>query len=126
MPTEYGCAVTFSPKDACKNVLLKTGLTTVVLTAVIGVASVPHLQSAVVTEPTGSLWTSWSQFTAIILAISGVEAVANMTGIMVPPVEKTARRAIWPVLIEIVVLNLVLTVAMHAVPLDVLGNGDPS
>jgi hypothetical protein len=28
-----------------------------------------------------------------------------MTGIMVEPVEKTARRAIWPVLIEIVVLN---------------------
>ena len=39
-----------------------------------------------------------------------------MTGIMVEPVEKTARRAIWPVLIEIVVLNLVLTLAMSAIP----------
>ena len=41
-----------------------------------------------------------------------------MTGIMVEPVEKTARRAIWPVLIEIVILNLVLTLAMSAIPLE--------
>ena len=60
----------------------------------------------------GHLGDWWAQFTAIILAISGVEAVANMTGIMVEPVEKTARQAIWPVLIEIVILNLVLTLAM--------------
>ena len=31
-----------------------------------------------------------------------------MTGIMVQPVEKTARKAILPVLIEIVILNLIL------------------
>ena len=54
------------------------------------------------------------------------EAVANMTGIMVEPVERTARRAIWPVMIEIVVLNLVLTLAMLAMPLAVLGDGDPA
>lgn len=105
---------------------LVAAILTVACSAVIGVASAPFLQQAHVTEPTGHLGDWWLQFTAIILAISGVEAVANMTGIMVPPVEKTARRAIWPVLIEIVILNLVLTLAMSAVPLDVLGNGDPS
>ena len=115
----------FGPTKAGAAALV-VALVTIVFTLIIGVAAVPHLSQAVVTEPTGNLWSSWTQFTAIILAISGVEAVANMTGIMVPPVEKTARRAIWPVLIEIVVLNLVLTLAMHAIPLDVLGNGDPA
>ncbi len=73
-----------------------------------------------VTRPTGHFGNWWLQFTAIILAISGVEAVANMTGIMVEPVEKTAKKAIWSVLIEIVILNLILTLAMSAMPLDAL------
>lgn len=115
----------FGPTKAGAAALV-VALVTIVFTLIIGAAAVPHLGDAVVTKPTGNLWSSWTQFTAIILAISGVEAVANMTGIMVLPVEKTARRSIWPVLIEIVVLNLVLTLAMHAVPLDVLGNGDPA
>lgn len=115
----------FGPTKA-GTLALVVALTTVIFTAIIGIASVPHLQDVVVTRPTGSTWQSWSQFTAIILAISGVEAVANMTGIMVEPVTKTARRSIWPVMIEIVVLNLVLCVAMQAVPLTVLGNGDPA
>ena len=115
----------FGPTKA-GTLALVVALITIAFTAIIGLASVPHMGSSVVTRPTGNVWASWSQFTAIILAISGVEAVANMTGIMVEPVTKTARRSIWPVLIEIVVLNLVLTVAMQAVPLSVLGNGDPA
>ncbi|MDP1796800.1 MAG: amino acid permease, partial [Planctomycetaceae bacterium] len=98
---------------------------TILFSAVVGAAALPSLSEATVTAPDGHVGMWWSQFTAIILAISGVEAVANMTGIMVEPVEKTARRSIWPVLIEIVVLNLILTAAMSAVPLDVLGDGNP-
>ena len=63
---------------------------------------------------------SWIGFTEIVLALSGVEAIANMTGIMVQPVEKTARKAILPVLIEIVILNLVLALAMTALPDSIL------
>lgn len=104
---------------------LVAALLTVVCSFVIASASVPSLSQAHVAPPAGHAGHWWSQFTAIILAISGVEAVANMTGIMVEPVEKTARKSIWPVLIEIVILNLVLTLAMSAIPLEVLGNGDP-
>ena len=68
---------------------------------------------------------SWAQFTKLILAISGVEAIANMTGIMVEPVATTAKKSIWPVLIEIVVLNLVLTLAMLALPVEKIGLGGP-
>jgi len=105
---------------------LVAALLTILFSAIVGLAALPSVGHATVTPPVGSPIAWWSQFTAIILAISGVEAVANMTGIMVEPVARTARRSIWPVLIEIVVLNLVLTAAMQAVPLSVLGNGDPA
>src|SRR5262249_13632041 len=73
-------------------------------------------------------WDSWVGFTEIVLALSGVEAIANMTGIMVAPVEKTARKAIVPVLVEIVILNLVLAAAMNTLPDSILfdSNGNPA
>ena len=115
----------FGPTKAGTAALVAAVLT-VIFSLIIGLAAVPSLGHSVVTMPTGSPLSWWTQFTGIILAISGVEAVANMTGIMVEPVEKTARRAIWPVLIEIVILNLVLTLAMSAIPLEFLGDGDVS
>ena len=105
----------FGPTKAGAAALVAAVLT-VIFSSVIGFAAVPSLAHSKLTAVSGSPAGWWSQFTGIILAISGVEAVANMTGIMVEPVEKTARRAIWPVLIEIVVLNLVLTLAMSAIP----------
>jgi nucleotide-binding universal stress UspA family protein len=58
----------------------------------------------------------WSSFVHIILALSGVEAVANMTGVMVEPVARTARRAIWIVLAEVVLFNMFFAVTMTNVP----------
>lgn len=115
----------FGPTKAGTLALI-VAILTVIFTFFVGVAAVPALPQAHLEPPHGHPGQWWTQFTAIILAISGVEAVANMTGIMVEPVEKTARRAIWPVLIEIVILNLVLTLAMLALPMDILGDGDPS
>jgi amino acid transporter/nucleotide-binding universal stress UspA family protein len=115
----------FGPTKAGAAAMV-AALLTVIFSLVIGLAAVPSLPNTVITMPAGSPFNWWTQFTGIILAISGVEAVANMTGIMVEPVEKTARRSIWPVLIEIVILNLILTMAMGAVPLEVLGDGDPA
>jgi amino acid transporter/nucleotide-binding universal stress UspA family protein len=109
-PTKTGTAAMF------------VALATVALTLVIGVASLPHLSVRVleVSPFQRGLWESWVGFTEIVLALSGVEAIANMTGIMVTPVEKTARKAIVPVLIEIVVLNLILAAAMNTLPDSVL------
>lgn len=115
----------FGPRKAGTGALV-IALLTVLFTLAIALAAAPYLSHVRVEPPRGGPLQWWSQFTLLILAISGVEAVANMTGIMVRPVERTARRAIWPVLIEIVVLNLILTLAMLAVPDSVLGDGDPS
>src|SRR5262249_19173000 len=117
-------------------------LATVALTLIIGVRAVlhflgiapvagmgmPHIEAPDVGSLKG-LKNSWIGFTEIVLALCGVEAIANKTGIMVPPVEKTARKAIIPVLVEIVILNLILAAAMSALPDSVLNTphpGDPS
>lgn len=120
-----GCINYFGPRKA-GAIALVVAVITVVMALLLAGAALPSLSSAHIERPTGSPFRLWAQFTGLILAISGVEAIANMTGIMVRPVEKTARRSIWPVLCEIVILNLILTVAMLAVPAEVLGDGDPS
>ncbi|HYO26314.1 MAG TPA: amino acid permease, partial [Lacipirellulaceae bacterium] len=98
---------------------------TALLSLVIAGYSANDLDQAYITPVQGGALSSWAQFTKLILAISGVEAIANMTGIMVEPVASTAKKSIWPVLIEIVVLNMVLTVAMLALPVEVVGMGGP-
>ena len=56
----------------------------------------------------------WLHFVAIVLALSGVEAIGNLTGVMKKPVAKTARKAIWIVAAEVAVFNILLAVAMVA------------
>ena len=112
------------------TVAMIIALATVGLTLVIGVACLPHLGQIQIASPfpegLKSVRPAWIGFTEIVLALSGVEAIANMTGIMVQPVERTARRAILPVLIEIVILNLILAAAMNALPDSVLYEKTPS
>lgn len=55
---------------------------------------------------------AWVSFAKICLALAGLEAVANMTGIMKKPIGKTARRTIWPVSLEVVVLNMLFGIAL--------------
>jgi amino acid transporter len=61
----------------------------------------------------GSLWVS---FVSIVLALSGVEAIANLTGVMKRPVPATARKAIWVVAAEVAIFNVLLAAAMVAIP----------
>jgi amino acid transporter len=87
------------------------------LTAIVlFIFTVPHLGRVQLEMPTGGLGHNWTVFVGIILAISGVEAIANMTGVMVEPVAKTSRRSILPVLIEVSLLTFLLGIAMNAVP----------
>lgn len=86
------------------------------LYALIGAACMPSLNQAVFEHPQGTWQVQWSHFVNVILALSGVEAIANMTGIMAEPVAKNARKAIFIVLIEIVVLNLLMACAVNALP----------
>ncbi len=78
--------------------------------------AIPSLSHVHLAAPTGGFMKNWGSFVGIVLALSGVEAIANMTGIMVEPVAKTSKRAIWPVLIEVSVLTFLLGLAMNAIP----------
>jgi len=101
---------------------LGIALATAALTLVVAVCSIPSLHHTRVEFPVRERYSlaawgdAWVGFTEIVLALSGIEAIANMTGIMVPPVRATARRAILPVLAEVVLLNVILAAAMNALP----------
>jgi amino acid transporter len=86
---------------------------------VLAAFSLTHVGEAVAKAevPTDSLPGHWRQLVHIVLALSGIEAVANMTGIMVAPIQRTSRLTIWPVAIEVVVLNLVLALGVLALPI---------
>ena len=62
-------------------------------------------------HPPGEMWIA---FVSIVLALSGVEAIANLTGVMEKPVPKTARKAIWVVALEVAIFNILLAAFMLA------------
>jgi len=101
-----------------KGANLATGIAVAagVVLAALAVACIPHLGNTVISFPSGGAMTTWTSFVGIVLAISGVEAIANTTGIMKLPVEKTAKKAIWPVMVEVVVITLILGAAVNAIP----------
>jgi amino acid transporter/nucleotide-binding universal stress UspA family protein len=98
----------------------------ILLTLVIAGAAAPAMSQAEVQRPQGGPLQWWMHFTFIVLAISGVETIANLTGLMVQPVERTSRWAILPVVCEIAWLNVLMCLAMQAIPLEILGDGDPT
>ncbi len=63
-------------------------------------------------QPAGKLWQSFVQ---IVLALSGVEAIANLTGVMKRPVYGTASKSIWVVAAEVALFNIILAAAMCAI-----------
>ncbi len=87
-----------------------------VVALILFIFTVPSLSQVELSMPTGGFMKNWPVFVGIVLALSGVEAIANMTGVMVEPVAKTSRRAITPVLIEVAVLTFLLGIAMNAIP----------
>ena len=79
-----------------------------------------------VTEmPSQGAWEGWKIFTGMVLALAGVEAIANMTGTMkpdadsppgTPSVHREARRAISIVMFEVVLITAVLGVMVAGMP----------
>ena len=57
----------------------------------------------------------WQAFVMVVLALSGVEAIANLTGVMKKPVYATASKSIWVVATEVAVFNIILAIAMCAI-----------
>ncbi|QQY09517.1 MAG: amino acid permease [Candidatus Xiphinematobacter sp.] len=97
---------------------------TILVVVVTFLLSVPHLSMKLPVHGMG-IERTWSSFVSVILALSGVEAIANLTGILKldkgssvvrPQVGRTAFRAILPVAIEVSVGTALLGWAMLSIP----------
>jgi len=110
-----GAINTFGPKRV-GTIALVVAIISAGFYLVVGIACIPHLSHATIAAPTEPVSIQWQHFVGVILALSGVEAIANMTGVMAEPVAKNASKAIFIVLLEVVILNLIMAYAMNALP----------
>lgn len=103
----------FGARNAGRFALI-VALTAGVTSAAIALAVIPfmpHGLRVALATPLPPPGEAWITFVRLCLAMAGIEAVANMTGLMHRPVERTARRTIWPVAGEVIVFNLVFAAA---------------
>jgi amino acid transporter/nucleotide-binding universal stress UspA family protein len=114
----------FGPKHT-GNFAAALAVPMVAVVLLIIIASVPYLTTGYLERSTHAFGKNWVAFVGIILALSGVEAIANLTGVMKldrsstmeqPRVGSTARKAIWPVALEVVIGTTLLGWAMLSVP----------
>lgn len=114
----------FGPKHSGSFAVALAAPTVVVVIVLIAL-SVPFLTTQFLEPRHESLGKLWVQFVSTILALSGVEAIANLTGVMKldpgssyenPKVGREAGKAIWPVALEVVVGTSLLGWAMLSLP----------
>ncbi|MDQ6623963.1 MAG: amino acid permease [Verrucomicrobiota bacterium] len=114
----------FGPKHS-GSVSLWLAVPAVVVVVLIVILSAPHLTFAHLEPRHADLGHTWVAFVGVILALSGVEAVANITGVMKtdagsppdhPSVKRTATKAIVPVAFEVVIGTALLGWAMLSLP----------
>jgi len=114
----------FGPKHTGNVAMVMAVPMVIVVLLIIGL-SVPHLTTANLERPSSDFAHNWVAFVGVILALSGVEAIANLTGVMKldpgstmeqPRVSRTARQAILPVALEVVLGTSLLGSAMLSLP----------
>src|SRR6266851_5074942 len=116
----------FGPKHS-GSMAVSLAIPTVIIVVLIVLISLPHLTPEHL-QPSGqSLGKNWTAFVSVILALSGVEAIANLTGVMKldygcgpedPRVTRTAGKAIFIVALEVVVGTALLGWAMLSLSPD--------
>jgi len=114
----------FGPKHSGSLAVALAVPTVIVVVALIAI-SAPHLTTQFLGPRHESLSTLWVQFVGVILALSGVEAIANLTGVIKldpgsthdrPTVARESAKAIAPVAIEVVLGTALLGWAMLSLP----------
>lgn len=109
------------------NLAFLIAIPTIVVVCVLGGLSFFHFQEAVeAIQPLhGGVVENWTKFVGVIVALSGIEAVANSTGVMRlnpgstnanPNVSKTATRAIVTVMVEVCFFTTLFGFAINALP----------
>jgi amino acid transporter/nucleotide-binding universal stress UspA family protein len=112
-------------------------LPTAIVVVLLAMFAIPHLGDAVrhVQPLTGGFVKNWKGFVGVVLALSGVEAIANSTGVMKlnpgtteanPNVSKTSTPAILWVMLEVCLFTALLSLAVHALPHLTIDTTDPA
>ena len=108
---------------------------TLIVVLLLSALSLPFLPAAVhhLKPMSLDIMTDWGIFVGIIVALSGVESIANTTGSMKldpgsteenPSVTKTATPALTMVMLEVCILTALLGLAMNALPGLTISDGD--
>jgi len=114
----------FGPKHS-GSMAFSLAIPMVLVVVAIIALSLPHLTLAHLEASTKSFPGKWIAFTGMILALSGVESIANLTGVMKldpsstsdsPVVSRTVFKAILPVAFEVVFATALLGWAMLSLP----------
>ena len=114
----------YGPRHSGSLAVVLAVPTVLVVIAILGL-SLPHWTFAHIEPPHESVSHVWVHFVGVILALSGVEAIANMTGVMrlnpgttgdKPVITRTANRAIFIVALEVVGGTALLGLAMLSLP----------
>ncbi len=120
----------FGPKHTGSFALWLAAPTILVVLVLIG-AGCLHLDEIRIEPPSGGPTHNWVMFVGIILALSGVEAIASTTGVMRldpgatperPSVHRTSRKAILVVMIEVVAATAILGLLAMALPPEARAN----
>jgi amino acid transporter len=118
----------FGPKHS-GSFAVALAVPTLIVVVLLIALSAPHLTTKFLQPRHESLSTLWVQFVGVILALSGAESIANITGVMKldpgstmekPSVARESLKAIIPIAIEVVVGTALLGWAMLSLP-SVLG-----
>ena len=114
----------FGPKHSGSLAVALAAPTLIVVLVLIGM-SAPHLTTKFLQPRHESLSQVWAQLVGVILALSGAESIANITGVMKldpgstmekPSVARASVKAIIPIAIEVVVGTALLGWAMLSLP----------
>jgi amino acid transporter/nucleotide-binding universal stress UspA family protein len=114
----------FGPKHS-GSLAVALALPTVIVVVALIAISIPYLTTHSLEPRHESLSMLWVQFVGVILALSGVEAIANLTGVMKldpgstperPSVARESLKAITPVAVEVVCATAILGWAMLSLP----------
>jgi amino acid transporter/nucleotide-binding universal stress UspA family protein len=114
----------FGPKHS-GTLAVTLSVPTVIVVLILIAISIPYLTTHHLRPRHESLGMMWVQFVGVILALSGAESIANLTGVMKldpgstmehPKVGRESLKAILPVAIEVVFGTALLGWAMLSLP----------
>jgi amino acid transporter/nucleotide-binding universal stress UspA family protein len=124
----------FGPKHTGGLAFL-VAVPTAIVVVILALFSLPHFGHALHNlQPLhGGFASNWTGFVGVVLALSGVEAIANSTGVMKlnpgstdakPCVSKTSTPAIMWVMVEVCIFTALLSFAVHGLDGLVVNNGN--